>query len=120
MTAPADRSYDHLLFTGTHGHVAALDKASGATVWEASLPKSGYQVVALVFEDDTLFCASGGRVYALDPANGHILWTNEMPGLHSGLVFLTTAQSSHPESLMAVLAAHQAQVRSRQSGSAGA
>ncbi len=58
-------------------------------------------------------------MFALDPANGNILWVNEMPGLRYGLVYLNTAQSSQPESLMAVLAQHHAKTRAAQSGAAG-
>ena len=119
MTAATDRKYDHLLFAGTHGNVVAIDKASGQTVWQTPLPKSSYQLVVILFEDDTLFCSARGRVFALDPADGRILWTNEMPGLRHGLVFLNTAQSSRPESLMAVLAQHQAQAKAAQSHAAG-
>lgn len=116
MSADNDRKYDHLLFAGTHGNVIAIDKESGATVWQTALPKSKYQLVAILFEDETLFCATHGRVFALAPDNGRVLWTNELPGLRYGLVYLSTAQSSRPESLMAALAQHQAQMRSASSG----
>ena len=120
MSPATDRNYDHLLFAGTYGNVVAIDKGSGATVWQTALPKSSYQLVSILFEDDTVFCAAKGRVFALDPANGSLLWTNEMPGLRHGLVYLNTAQSSRPESLMAVLAQHQASARAAQAGGAGA
>jgi len=118
MNADSDRKYDHLLFAGTHGNVVAIDKQSGETVWQTALPSSKYMLVSVLFEDDTLFCAAKGRVFALDPANGSLLWTNELPGLRYGLVYLNTAQSSRPESLMAVLAQHQASTRSAQGGAA--
>ena len=82
------------LFAGTHGHVVALDKRTGGTVWDTSLPSTGYDVVAIVVEDEQLLCASGGRVFCLDPLDGRILWTNPLKGLGTGLVYLTTAQSS--------------------------
>ena len=120
MSADTDRKYDHLLFAGTHGTVVAVDKETGRTVWQTALPNSKYVLVSLLFEDDVLFCGAKGRLFALDPADGRILWTNEMPGLRYGLVYLNTAQSSRPESLMTMLAQHQAQVAaSRSSGTAG-
>jgi len=118
MSAATDRPHDHLLFAGTHGHVVAIDKASGKTVWKTKLPDSSYQVVSILYEDGSVFCAARGFVYALDPDDGRFLWTNDLPGLRHGIVVLNTAQSSRPESLMAVLAAHQASVRSAQTGGA--
>lgn len=102
MTEPRWHSY---LFCGTHGHVVALDKRDGGTVWTASLPRSGYDVVAIVPEDDTLFCASGGRVYALAPETGEILWTNDLEGMGWDLVYLATARSSAREALLALIKA---------------
>ena len=84
----------HLLFAGTHGHVVALDKRTGQTVWDTSLPRTGYMVVSILLEDGLLFCASGGRTFALDPEDGRIMWDNHMAGLGSGLVYLATEQSS--------------------------
>ena len=54
MSADIERKHDHLLFAGTHGHVVAIDKRSGATVWKTQLPKSSYQVVSLLYEDGTV------------------------------------------------------------------
>lgn len=118
MSADTDRLHDHLLFAGTHGHVVAIDKAIGRTVWKTKLPSSSYQVVSVLYEDGAVFCAARGRIYALDPDDGRIRWTNDLPGLRLGIVVLNTAQSSRPESLMAVLAAHQAKTRSAQTGGA--
>lgn len=115
MSTDTNRKYDHLLFAGTYGNVVAIDKASGQTVWQTALPKAKYMLVAILFEDDMLFCAAKGRIFALDPADGSILWSNEMPGLRYGLVYLSTAQSSRPESLMSALAQHQASARATQS-----
>ena len=94
-----------LLFAGTHGHVVALDKRNGTTVWSTSLPRTGYSVVSIILEDGLLFCASGGRVFALD-----IMWDNQMPGLGAGLVFLATENSARNGgmSLMAQKAAEDA------------
>ncbi len=83
-----------LLFAGTHGWVLAIDKHNGKTVWETSLPSTGYSVVSILLEDGLLFCASGGRTFALDPEDGRIMWTNHMPKRGNGLVYLATEQSS--------------------------
>ena len=120
MSADTERKHDHLLFAGTHGHVVAIDKESGRTVWQTKLPSSSSQVVSVLYEDELVFCAAKGHVHALDPGNGKIRWTNSLPGLRHGIVVLNTAQGSRPEALMAVLAAHQARMRSAQAGAAGA
>ncbi len=83
-----------LLFAGTHGHVVAIEKGTGETVWATSLPRTGYSVVSIVVEDGLLLCASGGRVFGLDPSTGRIEWSNDMPKLGSGLVYLATERSS--------------------------
>ncbi len=94
MKATDDKTMiSNLLFAGTHGHVIAMDKATGRTLWATSLPRTGYSVVSIVLEDGLLLCASGGRVFALDPTDGWIKWTNDLPGMGTGLVYLSTAQS---------------------------
>ncbi len=105
---PAWHSY---VFAGTHGHVVALHQSSGEQVWKTSLPSTGYDVVAMLVENQRLLCASAGRVFALDPSTGEILWTNELPGMGMGHVFLTTASSNQSEKVLSILAAatsHQA------------
>ena len=93
-----------LVFAGTYGHVIAMDKETGRTVWSTSLPRTGYSVVSIVLEGGLLLCASGGRVFALDPTDGWIKWTNDLPGMRQGLVYLATAQSG-AQSGMELLAA---------------
>ena len=114
-------SIDDLLFIGTYGHVLAVRKSDGALVWDVSLPRTGYSVVSIVYEDGTLFCASGGRVFALDPTSGETLWTNGLKGMGKGLVYLTTAQSNNAEAVMALLAQQRAAdaQASQHSGGAG-
>lgn len=107
---------ERLLFVGTHGHVLALEKTTGQRVWERSLPRTGYSVVSIVYEDGALYCASGGRVFALDPATGDVRWENYLPGMGSGLVYLTTMQSNDTEAVMATLAAQVEQRRRAASG----
>lgn len=108
-----------LLFVGTHGHVVALDKATGERIWERSLPRTGYAIVSIVYEDALLFCACGGKVFALDPATGEIRWTNDLPGMGSGMVFLSTAQSNATEGVMSLFAAAAA-AQQQQAAASGA
>lgn len=97
MKATDDKTMiSNLLFAGTHGHVIAMDKETGRTVWSTSLPRTGYSVVSIVVEDGLVLCASGGHVFALDPADGWIKWNNELPGMGRGMVYLSTEKSSSP------------------------
>lgn len=104
-TLPGWYSY---VFLGTHGNVIALEQTTGKTVWQTSLPDTGYSVVSILVENGRLLCASGGRCFALDPGNGQILWNNGLPGLGHDLVYLSTANSSSTEGLLTVLKAQKA------------
>lgn len=106
------------VFVGTHGHVIALNKTTGRKVWATSLPRTGYDMVSILFEDGRLFSASGGRVFALDPATGDIVWKNELKGMGSGLVYLSTVNSNSTEALMSVLA--RSQQKTKQAAAAAA
>ena len=106
-----------LLYVGTFGHVVAVDQVTGATTWQTSLPRTGYEVVSIVFEHGQLFCGSGGRVFALDPATGEILWKNDLPGLRKNLMCLTTQNSNSTEQLMSVLAARRSAQQDSDDGS---
>lgn len=99
----APRYHDYL-FVGTHGHVLAVNKKTGKTVWSTSLPRTGYSVVSIVFEDGGLFCASGGRVFRLSPSSGRVVWDNGLPGMSMGLVCVTTAASNDSEQVMSLFA----------------
>ena len=92
-----------LLFLGTYGHVTAVSKRTGRKVWSTSLPKTGWEVVTLVYEEHALFCATAGRLFALDPSTGEILWKNQLKGLGSGMVFLTTVNSNNTEAVLTLL-----------------
>ena len=92
-----------LLFLGTYGHVVAVSKRTGRKVWSTSLPRTGWDVVTIAYEENTLYCATAGRLFAIDPSTGEILWKNDLKGLGSGLVFLTTVQSNNTEAVLTVL-----------------
>jgi outer membrane protein assembly factor BamB len=103
MHQRAELTPNDFLFLGTHGHVVAVNKRTGRKAWQTSLPKTGWDMVAVVYEEDTLFCATKGRLFALDPLSGEILWKNDLKGLGSDLVFLTTAQSNNTETVITLL-----------------
>lgn len=81
---------DQLLFIGTQGHVTAVSKEDGSDVWCTSLPKTGFRVVTLLFEDGVLFAGSNGSVFGLDPNDGSILWSKPLHSLGVGHMVLAT------------------------------
>ena len=91
----------------------ALNKKNGRKVWTTSLPKTGYSVVSVLFENDRLFCASGGRVFALDPGTDKIKWSNALKGMGAGLVYLSTVNSNNTEAIMTLFAQAQADSKQR-------
>lgn len=76
------------LFLGTHGHVAALDPATGEERWRVSLPGTGFRIVSLIHEDGRLFAATRGHVFCLDARNGDVLWRNDLSGLGYDSIYM--------------------------------
>src|SRR5262249_30234817 len=74
-TSPED-----LLFAGTHGWVAALNKFTGKEAWCTSLPKTGWSGGTLLHEDGVLFAATGGPLRRPSPASGGAAGTNRRGG----------------------------------------
>ncbi|RPI62210.1 MAG: hypothetical protein EHM48_04450 [Planctomycetaceae bacterium] len=94
-------SSDHrnLLFVGTHGHVRAIDKRTGADIWTTSLPDTGYTIVSLLYEAGLVFAGSKGYVFALDATSGRICWSNQLSGLGYEHMILATASQSNTASM---------------------
>jgi outer membrane protein assembly factor BamB len=77
------------LFIGIKGTVLAIDRATGAKIWESSL--AGGDFVNVVLDDGQLFAATKGQLYCLDPATGRIRWNNELKGMGWGLITIAHA-----------------------------
>ncbi len=107
---------DDLLFLGTHGHVVAVEKATGREVWKTSLPKTGYSVVSILVEDGLLLCASHGRAFGLDVETGEIRWTNHLRGLGHGHVYLSTVRQAGGADPTLLAAASEAQTAAATAG----
>lgn len=99
------------LFLGTHGHVAAVDRASGRRVWTTSLPRTGYDIVSILVEDGVVYCGSRGRLFAVDATSGRILWNDDLSGLGYDAILLATERS--PVGMQATSAAVQAEEDAR-------
>ncbi len=99
--------FDHLIFVGFNSRVVALDRDSGAIVWQWKSPKgSGY--ITLLLDEDRLIVSVMGYTYCLDPATGQQLWFNELPGLGMGVASLASVRGGSAQNLEAIAAAAQA------------
>jgi outer membrane protein assembly factor BamB len=94
-----------LVFIGLNGRVAALDRASGETVWSwrAPKPRSGY--VNLLVDKNLLIAAVNGFIYGLDPKTGEQLWFNELKGYGLGVTSIAAAGGAVSQSVVLEAAA---------------
>lgn len=86
------RGASRIIHIGIKGTVIAVDRATGAVVWETKLKGSGF--VNLVFDGDDLFATTRGEILCLDPVGGQIRWNNPLRGFGWGLVTVATADGS--------------------------
>ena len=77
------------LFIGIKGTVLAIDRATGARVWET--PLKGGDFVNVVLDGGQLYAATKGELYCLDPATGQVRWKNELSGMGWGLIAIAQA-----------------------------
>ncbi len=97
-----------MVFIGFNGKAAALDRRSGAILWQWSAPKgAGY--VSLLLDGDSLFAAVNGYTYCLDPRTGQQLWFNPMKGFGFGVTSIATAAGHTPHAELAERQAEQQQ-----------
>lgn len=78
-----------LMFIGIKGSVLAIDRATGATIWQAHLKAGDF--VNVVLHGGELYAATKGILYRLDAATGAIQWRNELPGYGLGIISIATA-----------------------------
>ena len=101
-----------ILYLGTHSHVAAFDRATGAELWRTKLKGTltSDDFVSLLVQPDRLYAHTGGELYCLDSATGAILWKNGLTGLGYGIASLAVVgQPSVPPPLVAAQRARSAQ-----------
>ncbi|HWA25109.1 MAG TPA: PQQ-binding-like beta-propeller repeat protein [Lacunisphaera sp.] len=74
-------------------HVVAVDKATGATLWQTKLKSgmgSGDRFVSLLVQDGRVFAHTYGELFCLDRDTGAILWKNELAGLGYDIAVLAS------------------------------
>ena len=84
---------ERLVFVGFNSRVVALDRDSGALVWDWESPEgSGY--VAVLVDGDRLIASIQGYTYCLSPGDGSILWRNRLEGLGTGVPCVASVRGS--------------------------
>jgi outer membrane protein assembly factor BamB len=86
------------VFVGIKGAVVALDRMTGAIIWERKLKGSDF--VNLVRDDVFLYATTYGELFCLDPTNGEIRWHNELKGYGFGLSTLVAGANADQQGLV--------------------
>ena len=105
-----------IIHVGIKGKVVALDRATGAIVWQT--PLKGGDFVNVVLDGDDLFATTKGEVFCLEPADGRIRWKNPLKGFGLGLATIASGISSAPA--MAQYRRNQQAASADAAGAAGA
>lgn len=101
------RQNSTVVHIGIKGTVLALNRATGAIVWETNLKGSDF--VNLVLDGGDLLASTRGEVFCLNPANGRLRWNNPLRGYGWGLASFATSDAA---SRAAVVAEYQRQQES--------
>jgi hypothetical protein len=104
----------NLVFVGIRGSVVALDKNSGAHVWETKL--KGGAFVTLLVDGNQVLAGAQGEIFCLDAATGQIRWHDGLKGYGLGLLSIATANGSSDSS--AIAAEHSRQQEAASSAAA--
>jgi hypothetical protein len=81
-----------MLYLGTKGSVAAIDRETGERLWTTHL--KGAQFVSLLIDGDSVIAHTGGHLYRVEAESGRILWENELKGLGYGFGTLASASAT--------------------------
>lgn len=65
------------VYIGIKGTVIALDRDTGAILWDTKLKSSSFVTVHL--DGDRIFASTIGEIFCLDAATGTMLWHNPCP-----------------------------------------
>ena len=72
------------VYIGVKGHVAAIDKKDGRTLWQTKLKHgavSGHRFVSLLVDETRVYAHTHGELFCLDAETGRVLWNNPLEGL---------------------------------------
>jgi outer membrane protein assembly factor BamB len=103
-----------LVCIGIRGAVVALDRNSGAHVWETKL--KGGSFVTLLVDGERVLAGAQGEIFCLNAATGKILWQDGLKGYGLGLMSIATANGSSYSSAIAAEHNNQQQADSSAAG----
>jgi outer membrane protein assembly factor BamB len=114
----------NILFVGVKAHVVAIDKTTGAKLWQTKLKggmASGDRFVSLLVQEGRVYAHTYGELYCLDQETGAVLWKNPLDGLSHDIATLACegATNSLPQ-LTAALHKKQVAEAAASGASAGA
>jgi outer membrane protein assembly factor BamB len=111
---------DRVVFVGLNARVAALDRRTGATVWEwrAPKPRSGY-VSLLLLDERQLIASVNGYTYCLHPRTGQEQWANDLPGFGTGVTSIAALGRYNPNDVVVAAAAADAAEQSAAAHTSG-
>jgi outer membrane protein assembly factor BamB len=100
---------DRVVFVGFNGRVAALDRHTGATVWEwrSPRPRNGY-VSLLLLDERQLIASVVGYTYCLHPRTGQQEWVNELKGFGTGVTSIVALGRHNPHDVLVAAASSDA------------
>jgi hypothetical protein len=107
-----------MLFVGLNGRVAALDRGTGAVIWEWRPARKGGGWVTLLLDRDLLLVAANGYLYALDAQTGEERWNNPLKGWGTGIACFAAIGQQTPVALLQQIAAAQAAIAAEQAAAA--
>jgi outer membrane protein assembly factor BamB len=102
-----------LVFLGIRGSVLALDKNTGARIWETKLKGSSF--VTLLVDGARILAGAQGEIFCLDAATGKTLWHDGLSGYGFGLMSIATQNGSADATAIAAQ-----KIREQQEASAAA
>lgn len=88
----------HALYLGLKGHVVALDRSTGAKLWQTKLKGgalSGDDFVSLLVHEGRIYAHTRGELFCVEASTGAILWRNDLPGLGYDLATLALEGASN-------------------------
>lgn len=115
-----NRTIQDIAYVGFNSRVVALDRYTGAILWDWKSPKGTSTHVAVLLDGDRLIVSVQGYMYCLDSIDGRQLWANPLKGLGVGIPSLASIHGNSGSAAAAALIAQQQQASHASTGTTGA
>ena len=109
------------VYVGIHGHVLALDPATGTELWRTKLEGVRARTssfVNVLLDGEQVYASFSGEVFCLDARTGALRWQNQLRGLGTGLVTMASATAVPAAPPVPVFEAQRQRTSSQQSAGA--